>query len=285
MKRIALLLASLLLVAAACGDDGTTASSDAPPPPADGLVIAVERSGGFVTPEMAFATVPSVSVYADGRVLAPGATIMIYPGPALVPLQETTIADGEVAELLALADELGLADEPLDYGQPPVADAPDTVVTISTASGTVEQRASALAEAGGPEGAADPSLTDDQREARRRLQELVEAVEGKAFDGSPASAHEPHGYLARAVAEDPAVAEGSDEPRPRVVDWPVDLLEPAQIGDCAAFEEDAARALESLFRDADQLTFFRDAGGRTWRVTVRPLLPHETGCDDVLGSR
>jgi hypothetical protein len=278
VKRIPLLLVSLLLVAAACGDDGTTATADAPEPPADGLVIQVARAGGFVTPEMTFANLPSVSVYADGRVLAPGATIMIYPGPALVPLQETTISDAEVARLLELADELGLTGEPLDYGQPPVADAPDTIVTITTVSGSTEQRATALAEVD----PADASLSDDQREARRRLQELVEAVEGQASDGSPASAYEPDAYVARATAEEPQVDQGAEEPQPRFVEWPVDLLEPAQIGDCTMFAADAADALEALFRDADQLTYFTDADGATWRVTVRPVLPHESGCDDVL---
>lgn len=284
MKRISLLVAALsLLAAAACGDDGdTAATADAPPPPEGGLVIEIERSGGFVTPEMAFANVPSVSVYADGRVVSQGATIMIYPGPALVPLHETTISEDEVAELLAVADELGLTDEPLDYGEPPIADAPDTIVTIRTADGTVEHRAAALAEAGGPGGEPTPGLTDDQQDARQRLQELVEAAELAGAEGEP-STFEPAAYAARAVQEDPVVDEGAEEPQPRVVDWPVDLLEPAQIGDCTVFEDDAAAALEDLFRDADQLTYFTDADGDTWRVTIRAVLPHESGCEDIVG--
>lgn len=278
MKRASFLLIPLLLVAAACGDDDeTTTSAAAPPPAADGLVLQVERSGGFVMADVAFSTVPSVSIYGDGRVLAPGATIMIFPGPVLVPLHETTIPEADVSELLELADELGLVGEPLDFGQPPVADAPDTVVTIRTAEGTTEQRAQALQEVD----PSDPSLTEEQRDARRRLQELVEAAERVAFSGEEQGTYEPEAYAARAVEEEPPTDPSSPDPQPRLVPWPVELLPPAEIGSCTVFESDAARQLEELFSEADQLTWFTDAEDRTWRVAVRPLLPHETGCDDL----
>lgn len=285
MKRLLLLLAVLavLAVAAGCGDDEVTAVSDAPPGvPGDGLVLRVDRTAGFTTPELAFAMVPSVSIYADGRVLTPGATIEIYPGPALVPVYDSTLDAGAIADLVALADELGLADEPLDFGQPPVADAGDTVVTIVTDDGAVEQVANALHEG---TDADESALTGEQRENRERLLELVRAIEEAAVapDSGGVEPFVPDAYLARASTVPPELLEGdpaSEEPQPRFVEWPAELLPPADIGACTVFEADAAEHLGRLLAEADQLTYFTDAAGEPWRVTVRPVLPDESGCGD-----
>lgn len=283
MKRL-LSLPLVLLLLVACGDDDpTTAVADEAPTearaiPSEGLVVRVDRSGGFVPVEVAFSDTPDVSVYGDGTVLTPGAMIMIYPGPALPTLQESMLDDAAIEAIFAKADELGMLDGELDYGQPPVADAPDTIVTLVTESGTIEHRANALAE--GVD--ADPSaMSDEQRANREKLVELVQAIDDAAASSLAADGegYVPAAYRVRADAgEVPAPSDVEGEPEPRVVDWPVDLLAPAQIGECTAFESDAARHVEELFADADRLTWFRDAEGATWRVMVRPVLPDEEAC-------
>ena len=68
------------------------------------------------------------------------------------------------------------------------------------------------------------------------------------------------------------------EPAPRLRDWSVELPQPADLGECSVIESDAARHLEEVFREADQLTWFTDADDATWRITIRPILPDEEGC-------
>lgn len=291
-RLISLPLVLLALVAgllAACGDDDPTtavadespSASDQPAIPADGLLVRVDRSGGFVPVDVAFADTPDVSIYGDGTVLTPGAMIMIYPGPALGSLQEAMLDAAAIEAIYAKADELGMLDGELDYGQPPVADAPDTIVTLVTESGTVEHRANALAEGAD----ADPSaMSDEQRDNREKLLELVQAIDAAAASSlaGDGGGYEPVAYRVRAESgEVPPPSDVEGEPEPRVVDWPVDLLEPSQIRECTAFESDAARRIEELFADADQLTWFRDAEGATWRVMVRPVLPDEEACPEA----
>ena len=60
-------------------------------PPAGGLVLLVEHTGGFVTPDTTASRLPLVSVYSDGRVVTEGPVIAIYPGPALPNVQVTPV--------------------------------------------------------------------------------------------------------------------------------------------------------------------------------------------------
>ncbi len=144
----------LLLVAAACGDTGTdvvggspTSSRPGSPPPAGGALVAVQvlDAGGFLPLEAAVTTVPRITVLTDGTVITPAAVEAIYPGPALAPLRSSTAPVTRVDALLERAGVLGLLDGPLEFGRPPVADAPDTIVTLaSPGGGTVIHTAYAL---------------------------------------------------------------------------------------------------------------------------------------------
>src|SRR3569833_2217324 len=83
----AALAAAVLFGLAACGDQGatppTSTSAAAEPPATEGLVLRVEYTGGQVSPSATATTLPSVSVYADGRVICEGPTPAIKAGPAV----------------------------------------------------------------------------------------------------------------------------------------------------------------------------------------------------------
>src|SRR5690349_15192915 len=90
------LAAAILLGLAACGERGAATSPSPPtaspvPVAAEGLVLRVEYTGGFVSPSATAGRLPLISVYADGRVIAEGPVAAIYPGPALPNLQEQRI--------------------------------------------------------------------------------------------------------------------------------------------------------------------------------------------------
>ena len=82
------LAVAVLVGLAACGERGaagpaTPTTVPAEPAAADGLVLRVEYTGGFVSPSATVGRLPLVSVYADGRVISEGPQIDIFPGPAL----------------------------------------------------------------------------------------------------------------------------------------------------------------------------------------------------------
>ncbi|MBK5222710.1 MAG: hypothetical protein JJE52_07510 [Acidimicrobiia bacterium] len=286
------LLAAAGLLAAGCGDDTELVSSgdggsgtgeqesDATDP-----VLLVEVTGAFTTPEMNFQNLPHLVVYPDGRMVQPGAQIMIYPGPALPALNVTGLS-GEALEAIAgAARAAGLDRNDVDYGEPPVADAGTTVVTVVIDGETYVHSANALGLVAGDLGpsADDLGLTNEQVEARQALEGfLAEVGDPSSLPGAGESqtfSADRFRLWARPVAEvDAGVQPDADEPRPTTAEWTVEEVE-LSASDCIAAEGDAADAVASLLADANTLTRF-ESGGETWAIVARPVLPHEPTCVD-----
>lgn len=158
-----------LLAAGACGNDSTGVGGAGldRPTGAGEVVVQVMVDGGFVPPEVALATVPARTVLGDGTVVTPAPTPAIYPGPALAPLQAVKVSSATVDGLVARAAKLGLLAGPLQFGQPPVADAPNTTVTIAAGGRTHRHVAAALGIADEGTGGAN----------RRALKDFLAALE------------------------------------------------------------------------------------------------------------
>ncbi|HET6529780.1 MAG TPA: hypothetical protein VFH03_04065, partial [Actinoplanes sp.] len=173
-----------LLGACARPADDTAAGGTgaAPPPPAgDDLVIRVRQEGGFVPPERIVGRIPTVSVYADGRIITEGPVVLIYPGPALPNLQVAQVGADEVTRLADQAVAAGVRTG-ADLGRPGVADAPTTRIDVTTADGTTHSvSAEALTEAS-PD---DPLLTDAQRAARADLAAFVRKLTDQRGEQQP----------------------------------------------------------------------------------------------------
>jgi hypothetical protein len=125
-------IALFAVAGAACGKGAPNPGASPPgrPTGAGDIVVQVVVDGGFVRPETALGTVPVTTVLGDGTVITTAPTLAIYPGPALAPLQSAKVDTATVDRLVRRARELGLLAGPLDFGQPQVADAPNTTVTI-----------------------------------------------------------------------------------------------------------------------------------------------------------
>ncbi len=138
----------------------------------------IVMSGGFVPASYALTAIPSATVLGDGTVITSGPVPAIYPGPAIQPLQSTKVDTATVDGLVERAATLGLLDGPLDFGRPPVADAPDTEVTIVTGGETHRHAANALGisddRAGGP---GNRGLTAQAVANRKALSQFVEATQ------------------------------------------------------------------------------------------------------------
>lgn len=253
--------------------DPTTTTTGAPtgntyphPTGADEVVVRIDDAvGGFTTQEYAFQQIPTILVTGDGRLLRPGAQIEIYPQPLLPAVGVAPIPEQTVQELLSAADEHGLLALPPDYeqGAPQITDVGSTVVTLEAGGEVYVHSAYAL-------GMTSPETTP----ARVALQSFVEAAQEITGQVSGwAEVYEPAEYEIWAQPDD--VANYTEEPMPTVEPWPGETgVALADASSCLAVP---AESVQSVFEEADQLTFFEDAGV-TYRLIVRPALPGAERC-------
>ena len=270
---------TLALGLAACAERGGTGgpgelpeSSEAAA--AEGLVLRVDQTGGFVTPSMLAGRLPTVSVYADGRVITEGPVPAIYPGPALPNLQVTELDPAGVQELVDRALAAGV-DETSDLGTPPIADATSTRFTVVTAEDTYVREAYALWET--TEGS---GLTGEQVAAREELGDLLDAL---TRPGAAATTS----YEAEAVAAiaSPWVDPGDGLVQPDLP-WPGPALPGEPTGGppdvtCVTAAGAEAQALLEAAGAGNAATPWVTGDGARWSVTFRPLLPDETRCADL----
>jgi hypothetical protein len=275
MRRpvLAVLLFALLLAGtASCGDDAEVRTGDQPPGSTDGhgagdpqLAISIEVGGGFAPYGSDFLSPPTV-VLDDGTVFTGGATIAIYPGPAISPVLTGSI-DGD--ELRALLDEAGAAgltaDGELDTGQPGITDMASTTITVRVDGTTFEHSIYALS--GAPDMGPELGLTRPQLELREQLatfvQHVTDAAAGSATDPYPPTAYEV--LASPASGEDPQV-------EPNHLDWP--LAAPIEAGACQRVEGDDAAALAPILAKATEITVWTDPGtGDRYQLRFRAVLP------------
>ena len=292
------LAAVVALLGAGCGDDGGQPVSAGEGPAGDVVVLLVENVGGFLPAEVSYQMVPTLAVYGDGRVIEPGAQILVYPGPALPALQQREVASEVLDAIEDAARDAGLDRHDVDYGEPPVADAGDTVVTVVIDGETYVHRATALGLGAGT----GSGLTDEQIDARTALETYLALVqpieslpgadqlsEAELFDadryrlwvqpavdvdtGSDVDTDDGSGPGAAGIAP------GPDDPTPTTALWTVDAIELAE-STCLGVEGAAATDLAAMLADANQLTRFDD-GSQVWSVVARPVLPHEPTCPEA----
>ena len=274
--RIAL-AAAVALVAVACGADTTDTTTTIPPdPPLAGdlgpedRILEVRFEGGFAPIEFVFGRPPAYTLYGDGRLVSEAPVPAIFPGPLLTRFTVTQLTDARLGDLLAAVDAAGLpdiVDEHNDDAAQFVADAANTVITFTDAAGDHRFSVYALGLAPGD----DPQLD--------RLQAIVDLL-GQAGGGDTQELLTVD-RLQILVTEDFGQA---NEPGSRIVQWPLPVLlaDAPQLFDtlrCVVVEGDDVDALLPILEEADQLTFFDDGTG-TYRLTPRPLLPSEAGCEE-----
>jgi hypothetical protein len=292
----------LLLLAAGCAQraGGATPSPFAALPSAsDRLVLQIQRVGGFLPVGVTEASLPVVSVYADGRVITEGPVPAIHPGPALPDVQVRRISTDAVRALVARALAAGIRDT-AELGRPGVADATTTRFTVVTDSATYVREAYALGESAGaaptgggagapPDPAVEPHVTPGQAAARGKLMDLYRALTGLegTLGAGAVSASQPYTADAVAAVVTPWYPRAGDPPQPQRA-WPGPDLPGEQLGGqagltCVSASGDAAAALLDAARQANAQTPWTSADGTPWSVAFRPLLPGETGCAELTG--
>ncbi|CCG04738.1 hypothetical protein [Blastococcus saxobsidens] len=291
----------LALLLSACagkggnGGNGGSAAGPSPEPQPDPatVVLQVSEVGGFTTPALLAGRVPSVTVYSDGRVITDGPVPAIWPAPALPNLQLYQLDDGGVRELVEQALAAGVT-ETTDLGSPPLADVTSTRITVRTGGEIVTREVYALGIGAprlpddGPAAPADDGsgLTEEQMAARAELSALVDALRNPGEVLGAEWVTEPEPYVPEAVAAlvSPYVDPAPDLPQPEVA-WPGPPLpgEPIAPGvTCVTATGEQADAVLAAAADASGATPWTTDDGTRWSVVLRPLLPHESGCDDLV---
>lgn len=280
MRHLA--VAALGLLLAACTGavpSGSVVSSAAPGSsvgpsvdPGSGLLLRVAADGGFVPPGYLVTRLPSLSVYADGRVIEPGAVPAIYPGPAANPLVIHQLGKDGIEGIRAAARGAGLAGPDRTYDNAQVMDVETTVITYWDASGPHRLSIYAL----GFEPA--PGASAEERAARTAAANLVRQVRAYV-DATPGAPFGPAAYRIYATrATEPATG----QPAPNLLDWPAALPALASLpavsrppgAACGVIEGAALAPFTTLLGSATAITRYRQDGAE-WTLAIRPLLPDE----------
>lgn len=274
-------LALALTTSSACG--GSELGADVPttdpiPPPTDpgtadpdAPILQIRSEGGFATPEMIMGRGPSFTLLADGRLIADGPVLLIYPGPLLPNYQMARLSEGQVGEILSLVEEIGLPgmdSEHDDSAGSTVADATTEVITYWDEIGAHEYSVYALG--------IDPHPSSP---ATAAAVELVETLSSLGFSGETA-AYEPDRVRVIAGVAQTAPDPEFEDLRP----WPLEGEDPTKWSQldlgftCKVLGGDSL----AVFNDATQATQWLDpdatADTPPLVLLVRPLHPGEPDC-------
>jgi hypothetical protein len=273
---------ALAAIIAACGDDSVQSSDtqtglayEVPTAP-DAVVMRIGYEGGFVAQGTNFVHMPTLLISGAGRVFTPGAMTLQYPGALLPAIFERSITPAGIQHLVKMADQAGLLGTIPDYSLPEgvmIADASDTVVTLTVNGTTYEHRANALGIDVGASNVGGAVSTP----ARDNLQKFVEAMADlpTAAGADNVGVDAPFvatSYRFQAMVVDPTQW---TEPAPTIVAWPADTgVVLADSTECATV---AADKVDALFATATQLTFFQEAE-LVYQLAVIARLPGDTDC-------
>jgi hypothetical protein len=309
MKRTLPGVIAMLLGLAACAAGGGASPGASSPPAGDDIehpsgseaILVIDSVGGFVPVEFMATRVPAFVLLGDGRVIMHGAQTLEFPGPALPALIERTLTEEGIQRVLQAIEDTNLftADLELNGAQSVVADAPNTVFTLNAGGQEVTVSIYALGTLS-PDMEPPPGMPSGEIEAHRVLGQLNDALmtidswlPAEAWESEGWQPYEPEAFrlYVRDATGEPV--EGGDLPE-QVREWPTDD-DPAAFGEAEQFFGDGTRCgvvdgdLGELWlaelSAANQMTLWTTDGDDRFRVTPRPVLPHEhPACPDLAGA-
>ena len=264
-RRHAAIVAAAVLVGSLAAAPQTASAAPAPY-----LMLQVRLTGGFVPQQWLFNRVPTVAVYSDGNVYSSNVvTTMNYPGPA-APQLLRKMAKADLTRIMQAAATAKVTDSKFDFGMPPVADAPDTEITwrLSQGGPTFTRSIYAL-------GIDGFGLREDQVTARQQAQKFIDDL--SSFSGTlirTKSMPTPWVSSRWVYQAEPSLP----DPMSVVRNWvgPT-LTKPVMCGELTSSQNSRLRALMPKLNQASRWL----SNKQIWQVRLRPLLPHETGCDDI----
>lgn len=270
--------ALVFLLAAACsGNDETVGAGGGARTPGGGpgpLFVSIDVAGGFVPMGHDFRTVPQAVIYDDGTTFSPGAIAMIHPGPPVLPVIQGELTEDQSAEIVEAAGHAGLlGGEHLDTGDPSIADAATTTITIVIDGEEHVTSVYALGATSHPGDA--PGITPEQQATRQAVQGFVDHVSAQVTEAE-SGRYEADRYRVLPLEPQPvdaAVQVGE-------VGWPLEDVE-LEAGSCTAVAGPQAEVLRAALDTASEITRWRTSSDRVFSIVVRVVLPHEPDCPDT----
>jgi len=296
LPAIALLMTSAILLGACATGAALPASTAIPSPsasssvvpsPAIGhaagagdVILRMSTGGGLLAPGALLSEIPEFSLYGDGTV--------VYRDPATAyeassrpdgislrtPFQTARLPESQLQELLAFAigpGGLGTAQD--TYPAVGIADAPSTTFTIRTDALTKEILVGAL-------GMGEPGTGPDA-EARAAFEALAAKLHSPDLDGVTSHDYAPPAYRGILFQGDGG-SSSTARPWPWTSFGPDDFRALPQAGPMATpvrmltADDVALLGIPGVEGGADGIGL-RTTNGRTFLLSLRPLLPDEKG--------
>jgi hypothetical protein len=282
LPSLSILVLSAFLGACATGVGGTPTPVGPTPSPqqvvahsTDPKVVILrgEQAGGFVPADFIVTRTPQFSLYGDGTVLyQPPFDPNAGERPGPVPLARAQMNAEQVDALLVFALNAGGLEAAKEfYANPRVADAPDTVFTITTTAVSKTVTVQALGIAADPADPEAPTI-----DALGRLWTLLGDFGDQVARGNATAAGSYGPGTYRGI-----LMEG--QPQGQGIDWPWTDLSPT---DFVAAGDSSFRMAVLTAAQAKVLTLTPEGGlfampvfgpDRTpYTIALRPLLPDET---------
>jgi len=269
MKSIRVLGLSALLVTGIVTPSVVLAVPVSKPTVPSFLVLDVRAASGFVLPEWRFTRLPQVSVYSNGTILTPNLiTTLQYPGPAVHTFMRR-MAPNDVWRIMDGAVSAQLGNTKLNWGTPLIADAPATEVTLRPSRALPQTRI--VIQAFGM----DYGLTKKQIAHRNNARKFIDAVSSysRPYVTTKATARP---WVSGRWAYMASVDSGDEFTVTRP--WfGEELVDGRQ---CRLMSKSENQQLLAVLPELNQASRW-SSGGQTWRVALRPLLPHERSCSDI----
>lgn len=246
-------------------------TSQASTPSPKYVSLLIQETGGYTTREWAFERTPTV-LYSDGLLITrvPFQTLR-YPGPMVGSFLQKR-EPSAVSRIVTAATKVNLADPKFDWGYPQVTDLPDTLVMTQSSPRAPQTRVSIYAL--GWDYGVSPKY---KATARKEAAEFIDKVESFSSElmwtKSRPIAWIPTKWVYMAVE---AEADSFSQVRKwfgsKKLQW---------TGSCTEMSVSENRAFNSLLPKLNSASRF-SSNGKIWRLAVRPLFPHETGCRSII---
>ena len=271
--------AVVAVVLTGCSGAGTTADPRMMLTSAgDDMVIEVSIGGGLAPQAVRVSdSLPRVGIGGDGRYLRQ--RLDGPADPALPTLEERRMSQDALAALLDEARSAGLLADNPDYGKPLIADAMVTRVVVVSGGTRHQVLVSAL-------GYPSPGLSDAAMAARAKLSRFIDVLQHpERITG--VSGPQAYGPAQLAVF---VLGSAGDSGGKAPAIWPLGDLGTA--GAPSEWPDGSARCLVVTGGELASVTDAAAGQGRftpwragdgLWDIGLRPLLPDERNCADVVG--
>lgn len=234
--------------------------------------LLIQDTGGYTPLEYAFSRTPAV-LYSDGLLIVPQRfQTYQYPGQFVSSFQQKREL-AAVPRFLAAAQKLHLTDPKFDWGTTWIVDAPDTAFVTQISPKAPQTKFSIYAL--GYDGDVTPKSKLDARRAASKFRDKVESFSSEfMWTKSSPTIWKPTKWVYMAASEP------TKEPAMNLHKW-VGSSPLKWTQSCLAMTAAENAKFNSLLPKLNSASRF-SSNGTIWRVTVRPLFPHETGCQSII---